>query len=1064
MTDKLEKEYNELLDYSKSFEDNITFDPICIREKSNSSLKGDFNLIDNLKKENLAIFKNDKLKKEQYNKIKYGSPKLVDLMNNIKKLDEKDHAETGKYYKHFIFTDLKSRRYGVNLIASMLMLNNWELGYYATFDQKQKPSKLIFKNNETLEKNKYNNFYVLTSRSVFKQPINSDSKKTILSRFNSRPDNIYGENIRIIIMDSGFKEGIDLFDIKYVHVFEPQETISDLKQVIGRGTRTCGQKGLPFDNEKGWPLHVYIYDMDIPVDVSPLFDNSKTAYELYLKAQNKDYKLLNFINTIEQTISANAVDNVLTLPVHNMGKKYDNPEKSGLLGYNPPREKMSASALKRYIENNYSDFTWESPKIENGCIDVTNTDTSATKEGSETNKVKLLNYTMSQGFVSNYFTPLNYAKGMLLWHSVGTGKTCTAIATASKAFEDSGYTILWVTRTTLKSDIWKNIFDQSCHDKIRRHLTTSNKKMPLELKRQKKLLSKSWAIQPISYKQFTNLIEKKNNIYKSLVKINGAADPLRKTLIIIDEAHKLYGATDLSTIERPNTEKLHEALMTSYELSGENSVRLLLMTATPITSNPMEIVQLLNLLKPIREQMPSNFNSFATKYLNSEAEFTESGKEEFCNEIAGYVSYLNLEKDLRKFAQPVLHKAHSKLIDSSTIFDYDKRNTGALFKQMENIVDKKIDLLKGELLLTPSSIKTTYIKSELNEKICDALENKELKKPCNKIITSNLKELKKEVKEGLKDVKNKIKTLKNEKKKLKESRKSKTQNITKNLKKVPKDYFNNPFFAYNSKCRIKQRNPTINELINNLPNVSSLNNEINGHNESIKQIIKENKEINKINSKLKKLVKTGNSGDVAMVTQTIKDNKDAIETNKDTIKEHKGEIIELNKTRRKTSKLEFKRIHKEHKENIRTFKNKYALEINKLHGDKLESLVKNKTIKIKEELQEKIDNFKCPEGKVYDKEKGKCVKEKIVKEKPKKVCPEGKILNEKTGRCVKDKTKKKDVSITPAPKTPPSTNDDKVNKSEKTKRVCPEGKILNEKTGRCIKDRTKKKVGGKRKW
>ena len=36
-----------------------------------------------------------------------------------------------------------------------------------------------------------------------------------------RPDNVYGENIRIILMDGGYKEGIDLFDIKYVHIFEP---------------------------------------------------------------------------------------------------------------------------------------------------------------------------------------------------------------------------------------------------------------------------------------------------------------------------------------------------------------------------------------------------------------------------------------------------------------------------------------------------------------------------------------------------------------------------------------------------------------------------------------------------------------------------------------------------------------------------------------------------------------------------------------------------------------------------------------------------------------------------
>ncbi|MEC8042546.1 MAG: hypothetical protein VX181_17900, partial [Pseudomonadota bacterium] len=46
------------------------------------------------------------------------------------------------------------------------------------------------------------------------------------------------------------------------------------------------------------------------------------------------------------------------------------------------------------------------------------------------------------------------------WHSVGTGKTCSGVSIASSSFEREGYTILWVTRTTLKGDVWKNIFDQ----------------------------------------------------------------------------------------------------------------------------------------------------------------------------------------------------------------------------------------------------------------------------------------------------------------------------------------------------------------------------------------------------------------------------------------------------------------------------------------------------------------------------------------------------------------------------------------------------------------------------
>jgi superfamily II DNA or RNA helicase len=145
---------------------------------------------------------------------------------------------------------------------------------------------------------------------------------------------------------------------------------------------------------------------------------------------------------------------------------------------------------------------------------------------------------------------------MLLWHSTGSGKTCSAIAAASNEFEKEGYTILWVTRTTLKNDIWKNMFDQVCHEVIRTKLSSGEIAIPSEQPKRMKLLSPSWRIRPMSYKQFSNLVSKQNQLYDTLVKVNGAADPLRKTLLIIDEAHKLYGGGDLSTIERPDMKAL----------------------------------------------------------------------------------------------------------------------------------------------------------------------------------------------------------------------------------------------------------------------------------------------------------------------------------------------------------------------------------------------------------------------------------------------------------------------------------------------------------------------------
>ena len=143
-----------------------------------------------------------------------------------------------------------------------------------------------------------------------------------------------------------------------------------------------------------------------------------------------------------------------------------------------------------------------------------------------------------------------------------------------------------------------------------------------------------------------------NQYYKDLVQINGTEDPLRKTLLIIDEAHKLYGGTDLSEMERPNMKQLKGAIMNSYIKSGKDSVRLLLMTASPITQNPMELIQLINLCKLPQDQLPETFDEFSRQYLDEDGIFTEQGEKKFEDENAGIVSYLNREFDARQFAQP----------------------------------------------------------------------------------------------------------------------------------------------------------------------------------------------------------------------------------------------------------------------------------------------------------------------------------------------------------------------------------------------------------------------------
>jgi superfamily II DNA or RNA helicase len=827
----------------------MSFDSACLRRVSNWSF----------------ITKDHKFDKKTFNKeevvkdIEIYSPKAMSLIENIKELDEKDMATHGKLFKHFIFSEVKQGGYGVKVLTAVLLA----FGFNLAFDDKMK----LLPDKELL-KTKSKNLLLLSSTNIYNNPLTVKSKKSILEKYNQRPENNYGDLARIILLDGGFKEGIDLFDVKYVHIYEPQTSKADQKQAIGRATRLCGQKGLEFHPKQGWPLNVFLYDVVIPPILVEKY-SAPTIFKMFLNNSGIDIRKIEFADELEKYSIIGAVDYELNKNVHRFKveeeeinpawlfetnskggapkkksesvlcsgkcsarptkdvpislplfaviafannielpklrkgsvrsyfceliktspnfckqsqiawndpilyiKKHENEIQNALKNkkhlYLPirnrsPIQRLIYSAIKKtpvlkkidpiitvpktiqsqsqsngtpktiqsqsqsngtpktiqsqsngtpktiqsqsnatpktiqsqsngtpktiqsqsnatetqlittqpdppvklmnflemrgYIRDNFIQYTWPKVTMENLCIP---------KGGSE-----IVNFTKTQDFIRNFYTPESPYKGMLLWHTVGTGKTCAAIATATSSFEEAGYTILWVTRTTLKSDIYKNMFDQVCSLVLQEKIKEKGLVIPNDFSARIRLLSNSWRIKPMSYKQFSNLVSQKNQLYGDLVKINGSEDPLRKTLLIIDEAHKLYGGADLSSIERPDMKKLHKAIMNSYLISGKDSVKLLMMTATPITNDPMELIQLINLCKTSNEQMPSEYSAFAKEFMIDDAgKFTKKGWRKYLDNIAGYLSYLNREADARQFAQPIITNISSKL--STSNFDIEK--------------------------------------------------------------------------------------------------------------------------------------------------------------------------------------------------------------------------------------------------------------------------------------------------------------------------------------------------------------------------------------------------------
>ena len=808
------------------------------------------------------------------------SPKMQKLFDHIKALDNRDQRRHGKKFKHFIFSDVRSQGYGAKILTAGFISQ----GYHLAFNDK-------FKIDITPKQDK---FAVLSSTALYGKPFPQRLKKSLLSLFNGGPRarsdkemyNVHGERLRFFIFDSGFKEGIDLFDVKYVHLFDTPLNEADRKQAVGRATRTCGQMGLKFIPNQGWPLHIYVYqnrlrhpeyqtvhnllysysgvdlakantiaelslvchesavdyELNEPVnywsrrvepetpimvplltDGTPVLPNvsrsnkmmtiqnggdpdincqgrcgarptkdipfkvnlmrliwvalgnrltvidhkapngkrymrrselcqqlsvkknfCKAVTEVYVhperlqkyarlakmrlefkretrkklkknvKKSNKGRKNQQLAKLIEETekemrivpyqkreivalegsdstaeSSRTSLQNRLVLAKNNTSSsskplllqassQKSNSNKSS----KTPSKKSKAvesqlssqpadnavpfvsdtplklNNLRDRIRELYkSTCTWDSPKFEDRC----------NKRGGDL-KSSVRDYFPTQNFIRQYFNPGNPYGGLLLDHSVGTGKTCTAIATASTFFEPQGYHILWVTRTTLKADIWKDMFDSICNATLKNEVLAGKiTSFPDALGRRRKLIGQRW-LEPISYKQFSNALAGKNKLGKRLREINGQSDPLRKTLVIIDEAHKLYGGADLKGSEKADMKVVEKTIFNSYRRSGNDSGRLLIMTATPVANDPMEVIRLFNLMeRDESKRFPVDYTKFQEQYLDSNGLFRPETKAGFMDRVGGYVSYLNREGDPTNFSQPIYHTIKVDLAPTNSV-------------------------------------------------------------------------------------------------------------------------------------------------------------------------------------------------------------------------------------------------------------------------------------------------------------------------------------------------------------------------------------------------------------
>lgn len=271
-----------------------------------------------------------------------------------------------------------------------------------------------------------------------------------------------------------------------------------------------------------------------------------------------------------------------------------------------------------------------------------------------------------QQFVRNFLSAHTPYNSLLLFHGLGTGKTCSAISVCEEVRETMKQTgdhrrILIVASPNVQGNFKRQLFDSRKIKDVNGTWTmrscTGNRFLqevnPMNMKglskeaiekQIDKLINQSYIF--MGYQQFGNYIE------KLIAKATSSVDPdsprykkekisiLKKEfsnrMIVIDEVHNIRISDD--NTDKKVAEKLLEVVNYS------ESMKLLLLSATPMFNNYREILWLLNLMNMNDKRArirPRDVFTKAGKFVVKDGQ--EVGKQLLLSKSRGYVSYVRGE-------------------------------------------------------------------------------------------------------------------------------------------------------------------------------------------------------------------------------------------------------------------------------------------------------------------------------------------------------------------------------------------------------------------------------------
>ena len=250
---------------------------------------------------------------------------------------------------------------------------------------------------------------------------------------------------------------------------------------------------------------------------------------------------------------------------------------------------------------------------------------------------------LHQQFMARFFSPYTLYDRCLVFHELGTGKTCAAIAVAEHLKTIGANDILPRRALIL---VRGPVVAASFVDQLVKHCTLGqylpNDWEDITQDTKKRRINKLVR----AYYDINTFDTFSRHLARNSDKVISANYSNR--LIIIDEAHNLHSDRDMDRDEKGDEKSNKETIKLRYTqisrlLHLAQNARTILLTGTPMTDKPSEIGSLFNLLLPLDKQLPTGHPFIQRYYQEGPSEQGDSviiNRAELEEAFRGRVSYV----------------------------------------------------------------------------------------------------------------------------------------------------------------------------------------------------------------------------------------------------------------------------------------------------------------------------------------------------------------------------------------------------------------------------------------